>query len=114
MRQVDIEGTIEFILEQQARHQAHHDAEMAEIRAMLRENQALSRETQDAGRRTDARLDRAIRLAVVEARRERNQRRLLKTETNERMDRFEAGLDELRKTVQRYIDSRGNGHNLQN
>jgi hypothetical protein len=118
---VDVERTIEFILDQQARHQARHDLEMAEIRAIMRETQeiaretqALSRETQDIGRRTDARLDRAIRLAVAEARRERKRRQLQKTEANERMDRFEAGLEELRKSVQRYIDSRGNGHNLQN
>jgi hypothetical protein len=111
---VDVERTIEFILDQQARHQARHDVEMAEIRTMMRETQAISREAQDIGRRTDARLDRAVRLAVAETRRERKRRQVLKTETNERMDRFEAGLEELRKTVQRYIDSRGNGDNRQN
>jgi len=114
---VDVERTIEFILEQQARHQVRHDLEMAEIRAIMRETQEMARETQEMtrdahelsrealanGRRTDARLDRAVRLAVAEARRERKRRQVL-----------EANLSKLEASVQRYIDSRGNGQNRQN
>ena len=86
---MDVEKTIEFILDQQAR-----------LQSMMIERDA-------AGLRTDARLDRAIRMGVQELRRERQRRQELK----ERGDDLDARLGKLADTVQRYIDSRGNGHN---
>jgi hypothetical protein len=81
---MDVEKTIEFILEQQAQAAAiriQHDADIARIDVeMQRVNLRLQRE--------DLRLQRAIRLAVQEARAERKRRR----ELNER---FELKMDQL-------------------
>jgi hypothetical protein len=111
---VDVEKTIEFILEQQAR-----------LDSMLIERDAI-------GRRTDARLDRAVRLGTQELRRERVRRQALKEQfeeqrriseeqrriseeqrraSEERSRALDQKLDRLAATVQRYLDSLKNGHN---
>ena len=111
---VDVEKTIEFILDHQARLQvtiASMHGEIASMQAAMVERDAI-------GRRTDVRLDRAIRLGVEEMRRERERRhrseeRFEETRrlSDERLDRVERGLERLEATVERYIKGRGNGHN---
>ncbi|HEY2012653.1 MAG TPA: hypothetical protein VGH38_04085 [Bryobacteraceae bacterium] len=106
---MDIEKTMQFILEQQANvsvKQAKAEDEMAEIRQIAK--------------RTDRRLDRAIELAVREARAERSRRRELDATLSASHTLFEEELAKLaaaqRKTeatLEAFIDSMrrgGNGH----
>jgi Mn-containing catalase len=74
---MDVEGTIEFLLERQSAHQARADAEMTEIRAVVREIAESQKETDRQAARTEAALRRAIRLSVEEHRRERVRRQRL-------------------------------------
>jgi hypothetical protein len=76
---MDVERAMEFILESQARTTANLEA-LAE-----RMNQAEARAT-----RTDARLDRAIRLAVQEARNERKRRQEMDARWDEKMTQLAA------------------------
>jgi len=74
---MDVRKTMDFILEQQAQVfalQAQAEIEMREIRAVLR---------------------RAIRLAVQEARHERQRRREVDAQCKERSDELTAKLDRL-------------------
>ena len=109
---MDIEKTIAFILEHQARHEvamAKHDEAMAQHnQAMAQHDQALAR--------IDARLDRAIRLDVQEARRERRGRR----ELDEKLTQLAAAQLVTEEKVQKLSDkidaivemrrNGGNGH----
>jgi hypothetical protein len=114
---VDVERTIEFILDQQARLQtlmAEHAVNSAAFEERMQRDRAAFEdrtrkdlaEREAIGRRTDARLDRAIRLGVQEARRERQRRHIL----DEKVQRVTNAVERLEATVQRYIDARGNGH----
>jgi hypothetical protein len=114
---VDIENTIEFILS----HQANAEVQMEKIR----EGMAAQAEVQAKGyaqhelmmAKIDARLDRAIRLSVQDARaqRKRNQ------EFDEKMTQLSAAQlvteEKMRVTeekLQRFLDGlrrSGNGHN---
>jgi hypothetical protein len=90
---VDVEKTIEFILDMQAQavvNQAKRDAELDRI--------------EKVAERTDRRLDRAIRLAVHEARNER----ALRQELDARRTASHRALEE---TVDRFIKSTGRGGN---
>ena len=98
---MDVENTIEFILEQQAQVaaiQTKHEADIA---------------------RLDAHLRRAIRLTVQEARKERRLRREWDAELQRRIalneemnDRLGGKIDRLSDKIDRLVDAglRGNGH----
>jgi hypothetical protein len=66
-----------------------HDREMASIRAELR---------------------RGIRLSVEEHRRERVRRHALEGEMRQRHLEHEEGIKELRKSMQKWLERGGNGH----
>ena len=90
---VDVEKTIEFILQQQAR------TEVA---------LAQSAERHD---KTEALLRRAIRASVEEARRERVRRKELAEELNEEMKRLAAAQCETEASLKAFIDSMQRGGN---
>jgi predicted RNase H-like nuclease (RuvC/YqgF family) len=99
---VDIEKTIEFILEQQAK------------------TEALLAATADRGARTDARLDRAIRLAVREARSERRKRREMDARWEEKITQLAAAqlvteekVQKLSDKIDAIVEMRRNGGNGQ-
>jgi hypothetical protein len=110
---MDVEKTMEFILEQLA--------QVAVLQAKAEERQAKAEARQD---RTDRRLSRAIRLAVEEARRERARRRELEERTekarrelDERVERSRAEMEEAltrlaaaqlvtEEKLQRFLESR--------
>jgi len=81
---MDVERTIEFILEQQAHAaaiRAQHEADMARHEADIARLDAQLRQV-------DMRLRRAIRLAVQEARNERKRRQELDARFDLKMDRI--------------------------
>lgn len=82
---MDVEKTMEFILEQLAH--------VAVLQAKAEERQDKVEARQD---RTDRRLSRAIRLAVEEARRERARRRELE-------ERTEKAHREMEERIEQYI-----------
>jgi hypothetical protein len=109
---VDIEKTVEFILEQQAQAEVHRtrtEANLSRLSDGLAQRDRL-------GARTDARLDRAIRLGVQEARNERRKRR----ELDEKLTQLAAAQLVTEEKVQRLSDkidaivdlrrNGGNGH----
>jgi hypothetical protein len=80
---MDIQTTMDFILEQQAQVaalQMKNELEIAKIEAILR---------------------RAVRLAVQEARNERQKRREVDGRCKERTERLEANLDRLTEDMRR-------------
>jgi hypothetical protein len=97
---VDVDKTIEFILEMQAKHEvnfAKHEDMMARI---------------------DSRLDRAILYAVREARNERRKRREMDARWHESFSqlsaaqkRTEESLRELQQTVNAFLKTGRNGGN---
>jgi ABC-type transporter Mla subunit MlaD len=105
---MEVERTIEFLLEQQAASQARFDAQMAEIRQILAETNRTLAETADIGRKTRAYLDRAIRAGVKEAREERRRRR-------EADEKLAADQEALRQSMKAYFDrlTGTNGHDQQ-
>jgi hypothetical protein len=101
---MDVEKTIEFILEQHAQVaviQARHEVEIARLDAKLKWE--------------DARLRRAIRLAVQEARAERRRRREWDEELRAHTVKSEEMMDRLSDKIDRLVDGtlRGNGHESQ-
>jgi len=90
---MDIEKTMDFILEQLAH--------VAALQAQAEERQA----------RTDRRLDRAIRLAVVEERRERKRRRELEERLDQKITQLAAAQLVTEETLQRWIEERRRGTN---
>ena len=98
---VSLESKIEFLLDQQAASQARFDAQMDEMRAELRERAKHAEREIELVRRE---LRRAVRLSVEEARAERKRRR-------EADDRLAAGQEDLRKSLQAFIDSMRQGRN---
>jgi hypothetical protein len=83
---VDVEKTMEFILEQQAKAEVSHARFEAAMASMA--------ERQD---RTEAMLTRAIRAGVKEARRERVKRRELAQKVGELTDTVQAFLESMRR-----------------
>ena len=103
---MDVEKTIEFLLEQQAASQARFDAGMAEIREQISAiNGTLAKVTDEQlMMRRDMR--RAVHVAVQEARAERRRRR----KGDEELAALQA---ETERKLQRLIDSIAqsrNGH----
>jgi hypothetical protein len=97
---MDVEKTIEFILQQQAQVEVH----LAAISDRLD--------------RTGARLDRAVRLGIREARAERAKRRELDAKTNRRATEFDEKITQLaaaqlvtEEKLQRFIDAQRGGGN---
>lgn len=90
---MDVERTIEFILEQQARTEGN-----------------LERVSEDL-RRIDARLDRAVRLAVQEARIERRERREMDARWEESKRALAESLERLSNRVDAFLAGRRNGGN---
>ena len=103
---MDVERTIEFLLEQQAASQARFDAQIAKI------NETLDR-TVEIGQRTREELRRAIRVGIQEARAERRRRKEADAQLAETDAKLAASQEELRKSLQAFIDSMNqarNGH----
>lgn len=115
---MDVEKTIEFLLEQAAQHdaraaahKAQFEAESAEFRAWLKaSSEKFDRQDELLARR----LDRAIRMNVEEHRRERVRRKQLAG----RVDTLDAAMAELaaaqaktEKTLQQFIESMNHGRN---
>ena len=99
---MDLERTMGFILEQQVASAAAQSESHARM-ARIEEDLAKSIEI---GRRTREELRRAVRLSVQEARTERKRRK-------EEDARLAASQEELRKSLQSFIDSMKqprNGH----
>ena len=111
---MDVEKTIEFILEQQA-HAAATQAKLAEDLARLEESFARLDESfarrEKLADRTDRRLDRAIRLAVREARNERQRRQELDARLTAAQARHDERLDKLAENVNAFIESMRRGGN---
>lgn len=106
---MDVEKTIEFILQMQAQAEVEH--------AQFRERQAKFDEQLQKiafdGARTEATLRRAIRLGVQEARRERQRRQELDQRFNDQMAQLAAAQRVTEQKLQGLIESlnrRGNGH----
>jgi len=96
---MDLERTMEFLLEQQAASQTRFDAQMTEIRAALAQSVEI-------GRRTREELRQAVRLGVQEARAERKRRK-------EADEKLASSQEALRQSLQAFIDSMKqprNGH----
>jgi hypothetical protein len=114
---MDVEKTIEFLLEQQAAHAARFDAESAEFRAMLKES-SDKHDREMAGIR--AQIRRGVRMAVEEQRRERVGRQKLEAQSGAATALLEAAMVELaaaqadtQKTLQQVLQSLNqprNGH----
>ena len=104
---MDVEKTIEFILEQQA-HAAAMQVKFEEDLARLEESFARLEKHAD---RTDRRLDRAIRLAVREARSERLRRQELDARLTAAQSRHDERLDKLAENVNAFIESMRRGGN---
>jgi hypothetical protein len=103
---MDVERTIEFLLEQQAASQGRSDAQMTEIRATLAE-------TVEIGRRTREELRRAVRLSVQEARAERKRRKEEDARLAATDAKLAASQEALSQSLQAFIDSMKqprNGH----
>jgi hypothetical protein len=101
---VDVEPTIEFILQMQAKSEAKLDQLAEELAA-----ERLSHERRMNAR--DERLRRIVRLGVQEARAERRERRKMRDEwetrskaADERIARLEANIDSFIKSMQRGAD----------
>jgi hypothetical protein len=98
------------------RSMAEHDRRMAEHELNMQQFDARLKTVIELGARTDARLNRAIRLAVREARAERAKRRELDEKITQLASSHlltEEALRDLKATVQAFIDSLrrgGNGH----
>jgi hypothetical protein len=104
---MNVERAMEFILESQARTTANLEA------LAKRMNQAEARAA-----RTDARLDRAIRLAVQEARNERKRRQEMDARWDEKMTQFAAAqliteekTQKLMEKFDRFFESQDGGGN---
>ena|ERR1051326_6676151 len=96
---MDVEKTIEFILDQQAH--------VAMLQSKMQEDLARR---EKIGERTDRRLDRAIRFAVREARAERKRRRELEAKLTASHAKLEASLNAFIDSMRRGGNGRqGNG-----
>lgn len=105
---VDVEKTIEFIVEPQARLQvtvASMHAEIATLHSSITAMHGAIAGRDAIGRRMDDRLDRAIRLGV-EMRLQRERRHA----AEQMIERVERGFDRLETMIERYLAARGNGH----
>jgi hypothetical protein len=122
---MDIERTMQFIVEQVAalaareekwreeaeerwkridEHRKRMDERQSELEAEYTERILAAEERHDKEMgEIRAELRRAIRFSVEEHRRERVRRHELEAE-------MKAGMDELRKSLQRFLDRSGNGH----
>lgn len=90
---MDVEKTIEFILEQQARFEVLHQKteEMHQkSAAMYQQSAAMHQRTEALHAKTEATLRRAIRLGVREARHERQRRRELGETFDQKMTQLAA------------------------
>lgn len=107
-------------LEQHDRMMADHDRGMAEHERRMAEHERTMQRIENLGERTDARMNRAIRLAVQEARAERVRRTKANAEFDQKMTQLAAAqvvteekLQNLQASMQAFIDSLrrgGNGH----
>jgi len=105
---MDVEKTIEFLLEQQAAHQARFEAQSAEFWAQLKASQEKSDREDERLRR---RLDRAVRLSALEHRRERARRKKLEAKTAADNARLKESQDALQRSITAFIESMKRGRN---
>ena len=108
---MDVEKTIEFILNMQAKA----EAEMEQFRA---DTIARAAEHDRAIERIDTRLDRAVRLGVRFARQERAERKKSQEAFDrrmeafdQRMDRLSAAQDRTDEALRQFIESMKRGGN---
>jgi hypothetical protein len=106
---VDVERTMEFILEQLARTDAglaRTEAGLARTEAGLARTEANLARAEARQARTDAYLTRAIRAGVKEARQARLRDKVL----DEKIADLAAGQRELQASIQAFIDSMRGGN----
>jgi hypothetical protein len=108
---MDLERAMDFLLEQQASSQARFDAQMSTISTKL--DQVADQQT-----KTEAALRRAIRLSVVEHRRERVRRReadlkLAEADAtlNQKMAELSAESALTQRSLRAFLDSLKQPHN---
>jgi hypothetical protein len=97
---VDVEKTIEFILDMQAQavvNQAKRDEDFARI--------------EKVAERTDRRLDRAVRLAVREARAERKRRQELQARVDAKFEELAEAQRGTEASLKAFIESMRRGGN---
>ena len=99
---MDVQKTMEFILDQQA----HFAAGMAEMRLGMDQMRVGMEQLRLEHLKTEATLRRAIRLSVEAHRRERVRRQKLESETVD----VKAAVADLTNTVNAFIKSLKNGH----
>lgn len=95
---MDVERTIEFLLEQQAAQQARSDARMTRIEESIGKLTESQLRADNDIRQLRSELRRAVRLSVQEARAERRSRK-------EADERLAAGQEALQNSLQAFIDS---------
>ena len=101
---MDVEKTIEFLLEQQAAYQARFEADSIEFRERLRASEEkFNRQDERLGRR----LERAARLSIEEHRRERVRRK----ELDARIEALAKAQEQTQKALDRFIESMERGRN---
>jgi hypothetical protein len=107
---MDVEKTIEFLLEQQAAYQARFEADSIEFRERLRASEErFNRQDERLGRR----LERAARLSIEEHRRERVRRQALDAAWNAKFAELTEAQAKTQKSLDQFIESMkrgGNGH----
>jgi hypothetical protein len=103
---MDVEKTIEFLLEQQAAYQARFEADSIEFRERLRASEErFNRQDERLG----CRLERAARLSIEEHRRERVRRKELEA----KLGALAEAQAKTEQTLDRFIEAMkrgGNGH----
>jgi hypothetical protein len=119
---MDLERAMEFLLEQQAAFQARFDARAEEQQARADAQQARfdaqmaaitakQDRVSDLQGKTEAALRRAIRLSVVEHRRERVRRREADETLNQKMAELSAESALTQRSLRAFMDSLKQPHN---
>ena len=112
---MDVEKTIEFLLEQQAAYQARFEADSIEFRERMRASEERLRASEEKFNRQDERLgrrlERAARLSIEEHRRERVRRKELDAEWKAKFAELTEAQARTQKALDRFIESMERGRN---
>jgi len=112
---MDVEKTIEFLLQQAAAHDArmaaHHEQFMAEIAESRRVQEERWARADRDDERLKRRIDRAIRMSAEEHRRERVRRKQLEAKTAAEDAKLKAAQEDLAQSLKQFLDSMKKGRN---
>jgi hypothetical protein len=108
---MDLERAMDFLLEQQAASQARADAQQARFDAQMTTVTTKLDQVADQQTKTEAALRRAIRLSVIEHRRERVRRREADATLNQRMAELSAESALTQRSLRAFMDSLKQPHN---